>query len=292
LDGGKGIVTTAKYRLWNINKDTYPFWTGYAPNGSGIDWSDTADVKLAYGYRVGVSGGDGFIGVDVASSRPTTPYYYIPENNRRLISDFNYRNSTYAAIKAKYTPQGGFHYAAISTFTGVGTKTFTLSTASGAASTGDTFWRLIKENIPVGYVFNPALPDTAIFTSKTAVKQIVYHFTTGSGATSLESGTPLDAITDAIINAYFIEYKDGEAWYRYDLGEGTLDNSVEQVYAAFDIGIHRNTAYWASITGYKGLGQPREEDLNIEGPMVNGPTFLTVEAHVIPWTEAEGTAIL
>jgi hypothetical protein len=297
--GNKGKITDPKYRLWNVNKDIYPFWVGYSPNSSGLNWTDTSatGLQIYYGYRVGLSSGDGFIPVPTGvTSRPPNNYYYVSENNRLRKEDFNYRNSTYAAIKATYTPQGNTHYAAITSFAGVGaSKKFTLDVETAPATTGSTFWRLIKENIPVGYVFESALPDTALFTSETAVRQIAYHFTTGAGATILETNTvTLSAVTDAIIDTYFIKYINGEAWYRYDLGEGTLDNNDDErtLYDDFRLGIHRNTAYWASITGYKGLGQPREDSLNIEGPMVNGPTFLTVEAHVIPWAVANGSVVL
>jgi hypothetical protein len=291
--GNKGSISSATYRLWNVNKDIYPFWVGYSPNSSGLSWTDTITLQNYYGYRVGLApSGEDFISISYSSARPQNNYYYVSENNRRLKSDFNYRNSTYAAIKAIYTPQGGYHYTTIDEYAGVGSHTFKLNAAAGAATIG-TFWRLIKENVEL-YNFVPALPDTALFTNRDAVKQMAYHFTVGSGVSplALPGTAAVDTISDWTIKRFFIEYTNGEAWYRYDLGDGELDNAVDKPYEGFNIGIHRNTAYWANITGYKGLGQPREDSLNIEGPMVNGPTFLTVEAIVIPWVEAEGTAIL
>ena len=290
---GEGEVTNPSFRMWNVYKNINSIFTGASGFLIGSALDDTTALQSDYGYRVGTGPThDAFATVPTnITVRPTAAgqYYYMTENLRTVTnsSDYNYRNTTYAAIRATYAPKTGFHFNTITSFTNVGNK-FVIPATTVDATAGQSFWRV--DSIPLGY---EGLPLKALITSKDMVKQIVYHFK-NPGLTSLVSVATAASITDAQIAEFFVEYINGQAWYRMDIGEGTMDaGNASNPYANYKLGVERNAAYWANITGYQTLGEPREGDLvGPNKPIVNGPTYLTVTVNVIPWYEAAGSGII
>ncbi|MDH6306170.1 hypothetical protein M2459_002884 [Parabacteroides sp. PF5-5] len=279
---GKGGISDVSYRMWNVNSGVFPIEETFAPYGGTADFDK-------YGDRVGIgSTGTDFITVTAETAAPAEGgggYYYVTENKRTLRSEYLNGNTTYAAVKAIFTPKATYYYGAATQFTNVGNK-FTIEVPTMDAVKGADFWKL--DSIPAGF---SGLVIGAVYANPTTVKQITHHFENDGLSTLV---TDVSTVVESDVEKYFTKYVGGVSWYRLNIGSGDFDKSTEtESHPNYTYGIERNSYYWAQIEGFSGLGAATEEDLegDPKEPVEYGPTYLTVSVKVLPW-EYKGAGVI
>ncbi|MDR1980461.1 MAG: Mfa1 family fimbria major subunit [Tannerellaceae bacterium] len=201
-----------------------------------------------------------------------TNSYYITENaNNRSVKG----NTTYAAIKAKYTPNvdiitiPGSYDKSVNKFTGVVTQ----DAATALLSTGGTFYRLTDIIVNGKTFFNGSITAGALFASYDSIKKVVYAMEKEETDTYVASGYTPTGVYAALIETY----NGGACYYRLDLGE--VSGSSKKRY------IVRNYLYRADITGFSKIGSPSLSNLDKDPQTPNDEeTNVTAKIYVLDWT--------
>lgn len=230
---------------------------------------------------------------------------FITENTS---GDAQYGNTTYAAVDAQFSPAIGQVITNVNSSNPLAynqlSKLFTAHVYNtGAYTATGTLYQLRGG---IGQLGGTNIWDNIFFADEITAYRVAYiinnipyavnaetGFNTGSPHTA-PTGVPTDAAGISGINPTYgltydkehnnpsnatlvAEYKNGgRSYYRLDIGQiegGSL------IY-----GVKRNHFYSASITSFKGIGEPTPGDLNYPpGESFSKPTFITATITVAPW---------
>ncbi|MDR3140422.1 MAG: hypothetical protein LBU37_01635 [Tannerellaceae bacterium] len=294
-----GIISDVQYRFWSVNVGFYPFqnYEGAAlktPEYLPTSPADTVVLKNYYARELGkftsATAPNDYIAIPNRTGVPSAgSFYYISENSPSIKMR---GNTTYAEVQTTFLPTQ-FHYVKLNTteYTTHGGVNFV---ASAVAGTNGTF-TVYPASTDLAtasdmYLFKetgvPGLLENTLFAGPDAVKlakKITYHLlnpTTPPLSAGIDAPAYV-AITPAEIEAFFVKFEAGKAYYRLDIGNPSSGTN--------DYTVRRNYYYDAHITGFARLGESGSiKLLNPVNDVLAGTTNLTVVITLRNW---EGVAI-